>query len=356
MPKVQTTQSLPTPYKLALNRAGIWELRWSERSDRRWLVRTWSTGSRERAEADLKAAEFWDARQVISTHIGATRVRECVDGYLRAAEKGKGVGPTQRWSLTPVSALLGYKSVVSLGSEDIEDYREQRRRRGIKSGTIRRELGALVAALNWAVKQKSLGLTKHDLPDVELGTPSPARNVYLHKPQEQDFWNLALADTTSAGELSRVARYVCLALGAAQRSQANLELTWDRVDFTRGLINFNPPGRVTTSKRRSVVPIADRLRPVLERAWRESQARGEAPDALVCGQGSIRKAWSTWLSRTPYPHIHPHDLRRTWASLAVQAGRPVYEVAKVLGDTVEMVENVYGVLAPEHLKNTMNAA
>jgi integrase len=350
MSKVQAS------YKLALNRAGVWELRWSERGDKRWLVRTWSTGSRERAEADTKAATFWDARQVVSVQSGATRVKACIDGYLREAENGRKVGKTQGWSLKPVSAFLGHKAVKSVESEDIENYRTERLSKGIKHGTIRRELGALVSALNWAVEQKSLNLTKHDLPTVVLGPTSPARTVYLSKPEERDFWNLALADTTSDGELSRVARYVCLALAAAQRSQANLELTWDRVDFVRGLIDFNVPGRPITSKRRTVVPIADRLRPVLERAWRESQARGEAPNALVCGPGSIRKAWSTWLSRTPYKHIRPHDLRRTWASLAVQAGRPVYEVAKVLGDTVQMIEEVYGVLAPGHLKDTMNAA
>jgi integrase len=344
------------PYKLALNRGGAWEVRWSERSGNRWITRTWSTGATSRDQADLAAEQFWNARHLVVAHQGATRVLECVQGYLRAAENGKGVGPTQRWSLKPIVDLLGHKAVTGLGSDDIEDYREKRRRRGIKAGTIRRELGALVAAFNWAVKQKSLGLTKHDLPDVELGTPSPSRIVYLSKREEQDFWARALADTTSAGELSRVARYVTLALGAAQRSQANLELTWDRVDFGRGLIEFNVPGRRVTTKRRRTVPIADRLRPVLERARQESIARGEPPEALVCGPGAIRSAWETWLARTPYAHIHPHDLRRTWASLAVQAGRPIYEVAKVLGDTVEMVENVYGVLAPEHLKATMNAA
>jgi integrase len=341
------------PYRLALNRAGVWEVRWSEPSGPRQITRTWSTGARERAAADAKAQEFWDARAAIEVHAGATRVRECVEGYLRAAEN-RGVTATQRWSLAPVAALMGHKAVIGLSSDDIEDYREQRQRKGIQTGTVRRELGAFVAALNWATKQKKLGLTKHDLPDVELGAASPPRRVYLTKPEEQDFWDRALADTTGAGELSRVARYVALALGAAQRSQANLELTWDRVDFERGLIDFNPPGRPITIKRRAVVPIADRLLPVLERARRESLARGEPASALVCGPGAIRKAWTTWLSRTPYGHIHPHDLRRTWASLAVQAGRPVYEVAKVLGDTVEMVENVYGVFAPGHLRDTMN--
>jgi integrase len=345
-----------TPYKLALNRGGLWEVRWSERAGSRWVTRTWSTGAASRDQADLAAEQFWSARRLVVVHTGAARVRECAEGYLRAVENGKGVGRTQRCALKHLVEFLGHKTVAGIGSNDIEDYREKRRRRGIKPGSIRRELGALVAALNWSAKQKSFGLTKHDLPDVELGAASPPRVVYLSKHEEQDFWRRALADTTRAGELSRVARYVALALGAAQRSQANLDLTWDRVDFERGLIEFNVPGRRITAKRRRAVPIADRLRPALERARRESLARGEPITALVCGPGSIRKAWGTWLATTPYGHIHPHDLRRTWASLAVQAGRPIYEVAKVLGDTVEMVENVYGVLAPEHLKATMNAA
>ena len=341
------------PYKLALNRNGLWEARWSERNGARWLTRTWSTGAAERDQADAAAEQFWSARALVVAHTGATTVDECIQGYLPAA-------PNQRWQLARVSEVLGRKAVAGLNADknrdDIEDYRTLRKKRGIAEGTIRRELGALVAALNWAAKQRRYNLTKHDLPDVRLGAQSPPRVVYLSKDEERDFWARALADTTSAGELSRVARYVALALGAAQRNQANLELTWDRVDFELGLIDFNVPGRVVTSKRRMRVPIADRLRPVLERARAESAARGEPLDALVCGPGAIRKAWETWLSRTPYTHIHPHDLRRTWASLAVQAGRPIYEVAKVLGDTVEMVEHTYGVLAPEHLKATMNAA
>lgn len=340
------------PYKLALNRNALWEVRWSEHNGKRWVVRTWSTGASERAPADAAAEQFWSARHLVAAHTGATRIGDCLDAYLRWK-------PNQRWPLKPVKDFFGRKAVTDLNADknrdDIADYREMRERRGIKPGTIRRELGALVAALNWAVKQKGYELSRHDLPDIKLGAQSPPRIVYLTKSEERDFWNRALADTTSAGELSRVARYVALALAAAQRSEANLELTWDRVDFERGLIDFRAPGVVATNKRRGVVPIADRLLPVLQRARQESLARGEPPTALVCGPGAIRSAWETWLSRTPYRHIHPHDLRRTWASLAVQAGVPIYEVASVLNDDVATVEKHYGVLRPGHLKSAINA-
>jgi integrase len=341
-----------SPYKLALNRNALWEVRWSEHNGKRWVVRTWSTGASERAQADAAAEQFWDTRRLVVAQTGATRVGDCLEAYLRWK-------PNQRWPLKPVQDFFGRKTVIGLNGDknrdDIADYRELRARRGIKPGTIRRELGALVAALNWAVKQKGYGLTKHDLPNIELGASSPPRLVFLSKLEEKDFWHRALADTTSAGELSRVARYVTLALGAAQRSEANLDLTWDRVDFERGLIDFRVPGAVATNKRRGVVPIADRLLPVLKRARQESLARGEPLTALVCGPGAIRSAWETWLAKTPYRHIHPHDLRRTWASLAVQAGVPIYEVASVLNDDVATVERHYGVLRPGHLKSAINA-
>jgi integrase len=344
-----------TPYSLALNRRGLWEVRWSEHNGQRGVTRTFSTGERDRAEADLKAQAFWDTRHIVLEREDATRVNDCADGYLRAL-MNRGASPGQRWALSPVKRILGSRVVVALNADDddIQAYRELRKAEGVGNGRIRRELGALIAALNWAVKQKRFGLTKHDLPDVELGPDSAPRRVTLNAQEARDFWALALADLTPKGHLSRVARYVALALAAAQRKEANLNLTWDRVDFARGMIDFRVPGVAENNKRQGLTPIADRLRPVLERAKAESEARGEPASALVCSKGSIRGPWEAWVKRTPYSHIRIHDLRRTWASLAVQAGAPIYEVASVLHDNVATVQKHYSHFAPEHLKSVIN--
>jgi len=45
-------------------------------------------------------------------------------------------------------------------------------------------------------------------------------------------------------------------------------------------------------------------------------------------------------------HVTFHDLRRTFASLHVSFGTPIYSVAKWLGDDVSIVESTYGHLLP----------
>lgn len=344
---------MPTPYTLARNRAGIWEIRWTEKGPKRSLTRTWSTGESERAQADAKAQEFWRARSAVEDGLDAPRVRQCLQAYLNSAEHGRGVGPTQRWSLKPVEEILGDLLAGEITPQDIDRYRRKRQTQGIAQGTIRRELGAFVAALNWGAKARMIG--RHELPFVELPPPSQPRQVWLTRPQEKDLWNRALAELNPDGTLSRVARYVAISLATAARAEAVMELTWERVDFGLGLIDFRLPGRAIVAKRRRVLPIADRLRPALERANLERQARGEPDTEPVVGRGSIRTAWTTWLAKTPYGFIRPHDLRRTWASLAVQSGTPIYEVASVLGDDVGTVEKHYGFLAPGHLRSAINA-
>src|SRR3546814_16993341 len=47
--------------------------------------------------------------------------------------------------------------------------------------------------------------------------------------------------------------YVLLGLYTMARPSAILELTWDRVDFERRLIDLNPAGRKQTAQRRPVV-------------------------------------------------------------------------------------------------------
>ena len=126
-------------------------------------------------------------------------------------------------------------------------------------------------------------------------------------------------------------------------------MTWDRVDLASGLIDLRDPTRHATKKRRAQVPISARLRPLLERAKRE------AISPYVLDGGSIRKAWTTWVMSSSFPHITPHDLRRTWATLAARAGVPLWDIAAVLGDTVEVVTKHYAIHQPEHLRSAIDA-
>jgi integrase len=61
--------------------------------------------------------------------------------------------------------------------------------------------------------------------------------------------------------------FVELGLNTAARSGAILALTWDRVDLNARTIDFRPDGHVQSWKRKTAVPINDRLLSALTKAY-----------------------------------------------------------------------------------------
>lgn len=335
-------------YALSKNRSGYWEARWSERQpDGKYRSKSWSTGRTDKREAQVAAEGFFRASSAMQAVAGKKTVNEIAALYMASAES-KGVGQTQSFTLRVALRWFGNYTPAEIGPDTVQGYTDMRRADGISDGTIRRDLGALVAALNWGLRHKLV--TVAEMPHVELPPDSPPRKVFLLEQDEQIFWDLALADTKTyhGARLTRVTRFVTLALETAARTEAIEGLTWDRVDWTAGLIDFNVPGRRVTKKRRAVVPISSRLRPVLERAYRER--RGVY---VLDEPGSIRTAYENWVATTPYPWVHKHDLRRTWATLAARAGVDLFEIAGVLGDTIQTVMKNYAHHLPAHLKGAM---
>ena len=58
------------------------------------------------------------------------------------------------------------------------------------------------------------------------------------------------------------------------------------------------------------------------------------------------KQFNGHMERLNLGHVTFHDLRRTFASLHVSFGTPIYSVSKWLGDDVSIVESTYGHLLP----------
>ena len=72
-----------------------------------------------------------------------------------------------------------------------------------------------------------------------------------------------------SNRISKVGRFITLAMETAQRKTAILELKWEQVDFERRIITFNPYGRNQTIKRRPPIPTSSRLIPLLTRYHKE---------------------------------------------------------------------------------------
>lgn len=148
--------------------------------------------------------------------------------------------------------------------------------------------------------------------------------------------------------------YVLLGLYTMARPTAILELTWDRVDFPRRLIDLNPAGRKQTSKRRPVVKMNDELHDALDEAFRARQIahvieRGGKPIE------NIKKAFQAASERSGI-HVTPYMLRHTGAVWAAEEGISMSALAQYMGhDDDSTTQRHYARYSPDYLVSVANA-
>lgn len=316
-------------YRLEQNRSGYFEIRWQERGRSRSV----STRTKDRAIARQVLQSFVRAETQARLRPGGPTVGDVLDGY-EAAARTRGVGATTLAAVRVLRVGFGDYRVPEITPDVVDDWREDRGV-GVSSGTVRRDLNVLVAALNWSVKHKMV--SAHDVPAIELPPGGEARVVWLDEDEDAKLFALA-----SRRPLTRAGLFTCIGLDTGARKRAIEGLTWDRVDLNRGLIDFRDPAMRVTKKRRVATPITDRLMPVLEGAkW----ARGSVVDggAYVLGhKGNTRKCFATFVASAGMPHVTAHVLRHTRITLLLRAGVAVWDVSKLVGASVDVIESVYG--------------
>lgn len=228
----------------------------------------------------------------------------------------------------------------SLGRGDFRDYVTARRAEGVQPATIRRELSIFLATLRHGAREDRF---KFDLTGIAMPPGGEPRKRFL---TEEEKRRLMLTPKPT-----RIHLFYLVAFATAARAKAIEELTWDRVDFVQGLIDFHVPGARRTKKRRAVVPISNELRPRLESAYTRRT------DEYVIGAGcstfvGCKKAMKA--AGIDEKGVCRHVARKTFASHAVQAGVPYAHIGGVLGDTAATTEKSYGFLRPEHLIAAVN--
>ncbi|WP_370309223.1 site-specific integrase [Sphingobium abikonense] len=148
--------------------------------------------------------------------------------------------------------------------------------------------------------------------------------------------------------------YVLLGLYTMARPAAILELTWDRIDFDRGLIDLNPAGRRQTAKRRPVVTMNDELRAELVAAYDARQI------AYVIERGgkpvkSVKKAFQAASERCGFS-VTPYMLRHTGAVWAAENGISMAALAQFMGhDDDSTTQRHYARFSPGYLKGVADA-
>lgn len=338
--------------RLELNPAGLYEVRWTENGRSKRV----STRTADMAEAQRFLAGWILEEETERKERATLNVRRILADY-REEHVEEQVLDKRRIEdcIKPLEAEFGDFFPTDLTSDRIATYKKKRRNgdlgRKVQDSTIRRELVALVAALNHARKQRRI--EAGDIPHIAMPPNAPSRDFWLNETEELAF--LGLAAQTSADRLSRIHRFVAIALDTAARRKSIETLRWDQVDLAAGVINYAGDGKRQKNKRRVPVPISNRLRPVLERAFSE-----KVSEWVLDTPYSVQHHFDRLQTRAmqeigaKFEGLTIHSLRHTWATLAARAGVDLFRVAGVLGDTIATVERAYAHHCPDHLRSAVN--
>lgn len=290
--------------------------------------------SEDRQSAEAEARKLWASGDDSSPWT----VGRIMNGYVASiAEKPSHGRRQDAWK-----AMRPFWENVDPDLVDEEMCRAYRRRRTAADSTVRYELLQLSTALKWGRSERHISAQ----PSLWLPSTPEREPKHLSRGEFDQFFDAVKADH------ARV--YVMLGLHTVARPSAILDLTWDRVDFMRRQIDFRPPGRAQTSKRRTVVPIGDDLLPVLQSAFEARTCE------FVIERGgrkvaNVKKAFQAASKRSGI-HATPYTLRHTGAVWAAEGGVSMAELAQFMGhDDDRTTQKHYARFSPDHLRSVVNA-
>lgn len=274
-------------------------------------------------------------------------IPQLLDWYWQSHAKTLMRPDNAELSIRYLKPFFGSTPALGLSLDQQEAYRDYRRKLGAGDESIRRDLSVLSAALKRAVKYKRLAFC----PPLLTMTPNAPRERWLTRDEAA-----RLLRALRGRRQRHVLLFVRLALYTGARTGAILDLTWDRVDFASGLIDFRKPGRPLTKKRRTVTPMTRKLRRMLKHAHRRTNDRGHVISWAGERIDRVAKAAIAAAERAGVKGFSPHVLRHTFASWAVQRRVSIYTVGKALGQTVASTTERYAKLAPDDVLAAMEAS
>lgn len=336
------------PYLRFLKERGGFYIFWSEVG----VTRKRSTGTTDRREAEDALAQFIHHRHLIERPSGPSDpsgflISDALElyGELHAPT----VAAPERIGYA-IDALLVFWSQSTVADVSKETCRAYARHRNRADGTVRRELTTLRAAINFAHSEGRL--TR--VPAVWLPKPPEGRDRWLRRSEAALLLNAARLGR--ADVRLYLPLFIVIALYTGARKDAILSLRWPQVDFERGTINFNEPGRAQTKKRRSRQPIPDRLMTFLKLARRRGSDLGYVVHCEGARINDVKRAFASACSRAGVADATPHTLRHTCGTWMAHKGVPLFEIGGWLGQTHERTVALYAHHHSDFLENAKRAA
>jgi len=301
-----------------------------------------STGTADREQAEIVFAEWLQlrGRRGGPSDPAAVLVTDVINYYLQ--NRGRKVAAPERiaYAALELTDFFEGNTLADVTSLTCGRYAEKR---GCSMGTVRRELGVLRAAINFAHRS---GVTTRPV-FVELPERPAPRDRWLTR---QEAACLLRAARTPQARLY-MPLFILLGLYTGRRKQAILSLRWPQVDLDAERIDFEIAGRRRNNKKRGVIPIPPRLLPHLRRARKRGTDLGYV--LHINGQRiwDIKKGFAAACGRAGLEGVLPHTLRHTAATWIARDGTTTLEdAADYLSMSEETLRSVYRHHHPDFLR------
>lgn len=220
--------------------------------------------------------------------------------------------------------------------------------KGYAAGTCNRMLVLLKFIYNCAIRWDVLPAQANPCERVAMLEDNGARERYLTPGEVQRLFSEL--DTNRNVQVGQVIR---LLLYTGARKREVLDARWDEIDLSRQLLTI--PAARSKSKKTRHIPLSDAAVGVLQRLPRQpgvpwvffNPKTQRPPVSIFCAWDSIRK-------KVGLGDVRLHDLRHSYASFLVNAGRSLYEVQRLLGHHDPKVTMRYAHLSPQAMLEAAN--
>jgi len=366
-PKAASTGTASSPHLVPILSPGSvtkrWSIRWRE--DGRKREKATGLPVEDRAGAERMLGEFlleWSARQIAAPG-GALRPDQMTCGRaltIYAQEHVPNTAAPERigWAMKALAAYWSDILVSEVRGETCRRYVASRttekrvpgtkpveyRTVPIAPATVRRELGALAAALAYCAKEGHITAA----PKVWLPEAPPPKETHLSRSEVARLIRGARKDRRTRWHLPL---FILVGYYTGRRKDAILSLRWEpnveggHVDLDKGVIDFRPQGRAETSKKRGRLQVPDRLLRFLHYARRRTDQfvfeyglPGKQRRIQEVKRGFATAAEIAGLDPT---RVTPHVLRHTCLSYLANAGVPLFKAAAWVDVTMDTAEKVY---------------
>ena len=232
--------------------------------------------------------------------------------------------------------------------QDIVKMHHERKASGAAAGSANRLVVMMRFIFNLALRWEVPGVKENPTKNVPLMPENNKRERYLSSDEAR-----VLYESVCKSENQMLKFIVPMLILTGARKREVLDAKWEDFDLDRRL------WRIPTTKlgKPRHVPISDGVLSLLGSLARvHTVAHVFANPATGKPYVTIFASWNTARIRAGMPEVRIHDLRHSFASLLINAGRSLYEVQKILGHTQVKTTQRYAHLAPQTLLDASNAA